>query len=128
MANKYNIEVAAIDFDGTIFEYAWPNIGPLIPEAKEAINKFYDNGGIVIIWTCREGQNLEKARQALLDNGVKFHEINNNCQLRITQYGNDCRKVGADIYIDDRDVMSTLNGHKVDWKAVNDILNGGGGK
>ena len=40
-----------------------------------------------------------------LGHGLKFDAINQNLPERIAQYGNDCRKIGADEYWDDRSVI-----------------------
>jgi hydroxymethylpyrimidine pyrophosphatase-like HAD family hydrolase len=47
-------EVIAVDFDGTIVQEQWPNIGPLIPECVEVLQKYSKRGGKIILWTCRE--------------------------------------------------------------------------
>ena len=106
------LQYIAVDMDGTIVENRWPEIGPLIPRAKEIINRFVDGGGRVIIWTCREGKTQDAAEQALKDYGVKFHTINENLPELIEAYGNDCRKVGAQMYIDD------LGNHGIDWDEI----------
>ena len=112
------IRVLAVDFDGTIVENKWPEIGALIPKAREVINKFVVQGGKVIIWSCREGLSKEEAIYFLMENGVYFHAFNENLPERIHAYGNDCRKVGADLYVDD------LNPDGPNWDRVEEILFG----
>lgn len=55
------------------------------------------------MWTCRAGADLQKAidfcRNELC---LEFDAINENIQEAIDKYKNDCRKVGADEYWDDR--------------------------
>ena len=42
------------------------------------------------------------------ENNVPIDYINENAPHRIAEWGNDCRKVGADLYIDDK-ALCTLN-------------------
>lgn len=106
----------AVDFDGTLFENRWPDIGPLIPRAKEVVNRFVDGGGRVIIWTCREDDLKAEAEKALRENEVQYHTINENLPELIERYGNDSRKVGAQMYIDD------LGNHGIDWDRIEERL------
>ena len=47
-------KVIAIDFDGTLFENKWPEIGmPIAPNINRAKNE-KANGAVLILWTCRE--------------------------------------------------------------------------
>ena len=44
--------IIAIDFDGTIVENKYPKIGTLRKGAKAVINRLYDSGHFIIIYTC----------------------------------------------------------------------------
>jgi len=90
----------AIDFDGTIVEHEFPRIGALKYGAKDTINKWYDSGHKIIIWTCRDGKFEEEANQFLKENGIKFHTINKNVDP--SNDFNPEPKVFAHLYIDDR--------------------------
>lgn len=111
---KYS--VIAVDFDGTIVTEHFPDIGELIPAAKRTLKRFKEKGGKVIIWTCRNGDNLQEAIDFLNDWKVPYDTINENIPERIEQYGTDPRKVGADLYIDDR------SPHGCDWEYIAKIL------
>lgn len=92
----------AVDFDGTIADdKQWPIIGAPIPKAAELIRRHYQRGGYVVINSCRHHENQERAKQWLIDNNVPFHKFNENLDFLIAKYG-DCRKIGADLYIDDK--------------------------
>ena len=107
--------IFAIDFDGTIVEDDYPKIGKLKDGAKETINSLYDKGHHIIIWTCRSGIKQSVAEVFLKKNGVKYHTINNSLPHHIAKFNYlDPRKVGADVYIDDKHL-----GFKVDWKKIN---------
>jgi hypothetical protein len=97
--------ILAIDFDLTIADGLWPEIGNLRENAKDVINSLYEEGFQIRIWTCRTDA-AQDAAQAFLDqHGVRYHGINTNCPERVAFYGNDSRKMGADIYIDDKCLM-----------------------
>ena len=48
--------IIAIDFDGTIVEHEYPEIGPLKEGAVKALKAFKKAGHKIAIWTCRKGQ------------------------------------------------------------------------
>lgn len=93
--------VIAVDFDGTLCTDAWPDIGkPNMPLIRFLI-RWQENGNKVILWTCREDAMLWMAVDWCAEHGLHFDAVNCNLPERISLYGNDCRKVGADYYIDD---------------------------
>jgi len=95
--------IIAIDFDGTIVDDQFPEIGKLIPGAKENINKLYSEGYEIIIWSCRNGINKAKAIEWLVKNGIKFHRFNESSYHNLKEHDfKDTRKVFANMYIDDR--------------------------
>ena len=94
--------IYAIDFDGTIVENEYPEIGPLIPRAKQLIQAIKEHGDTFILWTCRVGDELAEAVKFLEDAGIPPDYVNENTPGMIKAFGNDCRKVFADVYIDDR--------------------------
>lgn len=113
--------VIAIDADNTIFEEWYPDVGPLIPGAKETINHLYNSGHTIIIWTCREGEQLDPVIDALDMYGIKYHYINTNAPEKTERYGWDSRKIGCDILIDDRSVyFKALGG--IDWSEIDKML------
>lgn len=93
----------AIDFDNTIYKSKFPEVGEPLPYAIKAINAMNKAGFDIILWTCREGQYLEKAKKQLKKDGLKFDAYNNNLEFSIQNY-TDSRKLGANWYIEDRDI------------------------
>lgn len=91
----------AIDFDGTLWDFAGSHTGTnevLINTAK----RLKANGHRLILWTCRyEGQGLEAAIARCREHGLEFDAVNDNLPEVKEQYGNP-RKIVADVYIDDR--------------------------
>jgi hydroxymethylpyrimidine pyrophosphatase-like HAD family hydrolase len=95
----------AVDFDGTIIYENYPALGDPVPGAKEAINALFDMGHTIIINSCRSGPHEDLMREYLHTTGINYHHINENPAWRIEKYGLDCRKIGADLYIDDRNIF-----------------------
>ncbi len=108
----------SIDYDDTIVYQDFPNTGTIKPNAKEVINRLYDNGHHILIWTCRANENARTAKKYLIDCGVKFHLINENLPSNIEKYGGDTRKMSAHIYIDDRQ----LGGIPDDWLEIEKMV------
>lgn len=105
----------SIDFDGTIAHEEYPDIGDPLPGAKQVINTLYEMGHIIIINSCRAGKYEQKMKEYLYKNGIKHHFVNENPPWRIEQYeGLDCRKIGADYYIDDRNLFS----REINWPDI----------
>lgn len=98
-------KIHAIDFDGTIVENEFPNIGPL---AKNDIvpmmhGLWKDFSNIIIIWTCRTGPYENEARQFLIKNKIPFDFINEN---PLFEMGG--RKIFAHEYYDNRNRLFEL--------------------
>lgn len=94
--------IIAIDFDGTIVEDRFPEIGPVKLGAAEAIREIYKMGHYIIVWTCRNGEAADAAREFLDQNEIPYHSINESNPENVEKYGSDTRKVFATMYIDDR--------------------------
>lgn len=110
--------IIAIDFDGTIVENEWPEIGEPKWNVFKIINKLQNEGHTLILNTCREGILLKKAQKFLKENDVYFEYINSNSKEKIEKYY-DARKIGADIYIDDL----SLGGIPDDWAEIYRMIN-----
>lgn len=101
--------IFAVDFDGTLCENKWPEIGdpniPLITFLREEQNK----GNKVILWTMREGVLLDKAEEWLSENFQFVPDaVNDNLPELQEAYDNNPRKVFANIYIDDNNAKYGL--------------------
>lgn len=116
-----------IDFDGTVVDHAFPEIGTLKPGAKEAIQKIHKHYAVVIS-SCRssalfrkpnpeicipdqgapDGRDyIEEMRSFLLANEIPFDRIDMG----------DEGKVVAVAYIDDRGMRFTDN-----WREISEEL------
>ena len=105
--------ILAIDFDGTIVEIDYPDIGELKESAVEYINKLYDDGHQIIINSCRVGNQEVEMCWFLHGQGIKHHYVNENHPAMIDYYGTDTRKISADLYIDDKNL-----GGLPEWKDI----------
>ena len=114
---KQNL-VLAIDFDGTIAELSFPEVGELKKDADVYINKLFDEGHHIVINTCRSGVHEGAAEAFLKEKGIRYHYINSNMPYLIEQYKQDCRKISADIYIDDKCLMGLPN----TWEEIYNII------
>lgn len=94
--------VLALDFDDTIVKSKFPEIIRAKKGAVKYINKLHKKGYYIIIWTCRHGEHIDMATKWLADNEILFHNINTQHPRLVEYYGNDTRKISADIYVDDK--------------------------
>ncbi len=96
--------IVAIDFDGVIVDECWPEIGPLVPGAVWAVQAIDRAGNWIVINTCRSGRLADEAKAFLVRNDIPFDAFNENLDHRSQRFGGDCRKISADVYIDDRNL------------------------
>jgi hypothetical protein len=107
----------AVDFDGTIVEHKYPQIGKEQLFAFETLKQLIKQKHQVILWTYRAGRELDEAVEFCRENGVEFFAINKNYPEEHYD-GSISRKIDADVYIDDRNI-----GGFPGWSAVWQILN-----
>lgn len=104
--------IIAVDFDGTIVEHKYPNIGAEIPFAFETLKMLQEKGHQLILWTYRCGTELDEAVAYCKKNDLEFYAINKNYPEEIFD-DTISRKIIADIYIDDRNI-----GGLPDWGEI----------
>lgn len=109
--------ILSVDFDGTIVEEAYPKIGKLRENAKQALDILYLEGFTIIINSCRTGKFEGEAYQFLQDNNIRFHYFNCNIPELISEFGMDCRKISADLYIDDKCLTGLPS-----WEKIYDLI------
>lgn len=98
-------KVIAVDFDGCLCTNSWPEIGLPNMRLIEILNAARKSGNKVILWTCREGKPLEDAVSWCDEHGLHFDAVNDNIPEMNELFNNNSRKIGADIYIDDKAMM-----------------------
>lgn len=94
--------IIAIDFDGTLVEDKFPEIGQPIEETWNLARTAQEAGAKLILWTSRDHENLDKAVQFCNNNGLFFDAINENLPECQALFNNDTRKVYANEYWDDK--------------------------
>ncbi|WP_320112669.1 BT0820 family HAD-type phosphatase [Draconibacterium orientale] len=108
--------IIAVDFDGTIVKHKYPAIGREIPYAIKTLKLFQNKGHKLILWTYRSGKELEEAVTFCEKRGLIFHAVNNNFDGE--EFDNTySRKIYADIYIDDRNLLGIPK-----WEEIYEII------
>ena len=102
MSEKNLGKIIAVDFDGTLCENVWPEIGAPRQAVIDYVLEEQRKGARLILWTNRSGIPLSAAVKWCAEQGIVFDADNENLLDVIDAFGNDCRKVFANEYIDDR--------------------------
>ena len=116
-------KIIAVDFDGTLCENKWPEIGdPNLP-LIEYLKKQQNLGNKVILWTCRTNELLRKAELWCAAFGLRFDAVNENLLGVVAKMGGDSRKIFAHEYIDDRAVSLDEFKVNVNREKVKELVN-----
>lgn len=106
--------IFAIDFDGTICEHKYPEIGKPFLDRINILKELKSSGHRLILWTCRrvddERQVLKEAVEWCKSHGLEFDAVNEDLpSIKDSHFGkNKSLKIYADFYIDDRNLT-------IDW-------------
>ncbi len=111
-----NSKVIAIDFDGTIVEHKYPEIGKEMLFAFATIKALQQKGHKLILWTIRTGELLQEAVEFCRNNGVEFYAVNKNYPEELLDEKTS-RKLNADIFIDDRTIGGFIGWSDV-WQGL----------
>ncbi len=120
-----------IDYDGTLFEDSWPEIGDPKQDVIDKVKEFKKSGAEIILWTCREGKSLQEALSRSSMEGIEFDAINENSPSqkkyqseKLKENGDifALRKIFAHLYIDDRSPGSIEHFLKLDAKTECDKI------
>ncbi len=106
--------VIAVDFDGTIVEHRYPEIGEERPFATETLKMLIRDRHQLILWSVREGTLLDDAVEWCRQRGVEFWAVNCDYPEETTDNNQHfSRKIKADLFIDDRNI-----GGLPDWGTI----------
>jgi len=108
--------IIAVDFEGTLHDGFYPVIGNPMPYAVDAMKKLKYNGHRIIITTCRPDSLQDKMVDFLRKHEMPFDLINENFPEIKAKFDNP-RKIYADIYIDNKDILGLPP-----WNLVNDLI------
>lgn len=104
----------AVDFDGTIVEHRYPEIGEEIPFAIETLKMLIKDRHKLILWSVREGKLLDDAINWCRERGVEFYAVNRDYPEEQPENNRHfSRKLKVDVWIDDRNV-----GGLPDWGTI----------
>ena len=112
--------IIAVDFDGTIVTHEYPRIGKEIPFAIATLKKLQEDFQLqLILWTVREGKELEEAVEYCRNKGLEFYAVNSNYPEEKPE-NREPRKLKADLFIDDRNL-----GGLPDWGVIYNMIASG---
>lgn len=94
--------IYAVDFDGTLAETRFPEIVAPKTRIVKLVKVLQAQGNKIILWTSRTGNDLEAAVEWCGNQGILFDAVNQPLPEQLKRWGNDTRKIYADVYIDDR--------------------------
>lgn len=104
--------ILAVDFDGTLCEDKFPEIGAsnsCLISALINLKRDKQDSVKLILWTCRDNntpeRHLDRAVAFCKEQGLEFDAVNENLPEVKALFGNnDTRKVYADKYLDDKNL------------------------
>lgn len=110
--------IIAVDFDGTLVEHRYPEIGKEKLFAFDALKALQKDKHLLILWTIRTGKELEDAVEFCRKRGVEFYAVNKSYPEEEFNPETTSRKIHADVFIDDRNVGG-LKGWGEIWHMLN---------
>lgn len=124
----FKIRIIAVDYDGTLtLGDSYPLAGQLNMVAIKILKEFKQNGGKIILFTCREGEPLLRAVNLCKEAGLEFDAVNENIEGQFEAFqlrypdAVENRKPYADLYIDDK-AWPWVADAKVDWHTIGKII------
>lgn len=102
----------AIDFDKTLCDSIYPNLGDEVVPICNFVRSIQDLDVIIILNTCRTGIALANAIHWCDEHNIKYDYINGNDPYRILEYGADSRKISCNMLIDDTCYNFDINDFK----------------
>ena len=112
--------IIAVDFDGTIVEHKYPEIGNERPFATYTLRKLIEDRHRLILWTVRRGKELQEAVDWCKERGVEFYAVNRNFPEETVEPHGGYSKINAELFIDDCNL-----GGIPDWGKIYQMINEG---
>lgn len=103
----------AVDFDGTIVQHRYPEIGREIPFAIDTLKMLSQEGHRLILWSVREGRLLNEAVEWCRERGLEFYAVNKDYPEEERNHDHYSRKLKVELFIDDRNI-----GGLPDWGVI----------
>ena len=111
-------KIIAVDFDGTVVDDKYPEIGKAKIFAFETLRQLQSDGYRLTLWTYRSGRALDEAVEFCKKNGVEFYAVNSSFEGEVFDSNAASRKIDADLFIDDRNL-----GGFPGWGEIYNIIN-----
>lgn len=114
-----------IDFDGTIVDHQYPDIGSPVPGAIPTMLELVKHGHRLILFTMRSGIYLTQAAEYVESNGVKLFGLNHNPEQ---DSWTTSPKAYAHFYVDDAAIGCPLIAYAhmdrlcVDWPETRKLM------
>ncbi len=108
----------AVDFDGTIVEHRYPQIGEEKLFAFETLKQIQKLGHHLILWTFRHDKELDEAVDYCRKKGIEFYAVNRSYPEEEFDPEIVSRKIDVDLFIDDRNVGGFLGWSEI-WQMIN---------
>ena len=109
----------AVDFDGTIVRHRYPAIGEERPFAIATLRMLLEEHHKLILWTVREGEQLDEAVEWCRQRGIEFYAVNKEYPEEDTDrnphYSRKLKNI--DLFIDDRNI-----GGLPDWGTIYKLI------
>ena len=102
-----NAKIIAVDFDGTLVENKWPEIGAPIEKNIAKVKAEQAAGAKIILWTNRVGEPLEKALAFCEEHGIHLDTVNENLPEIVKAFRTD----------KDVERVLSLSDDESDWAA-----------
>lgn len=132
-------KIIAVDFDGTIVENKFPEIGEIKQNHVlglsmiEILKHMQECGMKLILWTCRTGKLLDEAVNFCKEQGLIFDAVNDDLESQKEIWGDKleewknsgkARKVYAHFYLDDRALPPDILFKKLIKGVLDDLSSG----
>lgn len=117
--------IVGVDFDGTVVEHCYPQIGPESPDASRWLQQLVKLGCKIVLWTMRDTDELESACRWFKERNIPLFGVNENPDQKSWTAS---PKAYCHVYVDDCGIMiPSLPGQKskrpvVDWSKVGPAL------
>jgi hypothetical protein len=111
----------AVDFDGTVVQHEYPEVGVDVPGAVDTLKKLAEAGHLLTLYTMRSGYHLEEAAAWFRRNDIPLYGIQKDPEQEDWTSSNKCY---AEVYIDDAAFGAPLVENKsggrpyLDWSIV----------
>lgn len=116
--------VIAIDFDGTIVEDAYPQIGEPKMFAFETLQELQKDRHQLILWTLRTGDKLQEAIDFCKGHGIEFYAHNHSFPEEKFD-GTYSRKLNCEMFISHKN-LGGLMGWGEAYQEIQELSKGKG--